>query len=92
MSQPTQIFGPFLIPDNHPVVEAGWNCERCREPVKKLFKEIPYLLARCVLYTCPCGTVACWEDEKQPRDAKHWRRNIKLLRSRGAQVAIYCDF
>jgi hypothetical protein len=89
MNEATQTFGPFLIPAEHPVVEAGWRCSRCQEQVRKLFKVIPYLIPRSVLYSCRCGTVVTWEDERQPKDAKHWAQNIKLLRKRGAQVVVF---
>ena len=89
MSDPMREFGPFLIPVDYPILEAGWRCLRCREQVRKLYKVIPYLVARSVLYNCACGTVVVWEDEAQPKDAKHWARNTKLLRARGAQVAIF---
>jgi hypothetical protein len=89
MSQPTQIFGPFSIPDDHPILEAGWRCQRCQEQVRKLFKVIPYLLPRSVLYSCACGTVMVWEDEQQPQNATHWAVNIKLLRKRGAEVLVF---
>jgi len=89
VSDPTQKFGPFLIPADYPILEAGWRCLRCRKQVRKLFKMVPNLISRAVFYNCACGTVVAWEDESQPKDSQQWRLNIKLLRKSGCEVAIF---
>jgi hypothetical protein len=89
MNDLTQKFGPFLIPADYPILQAGWRCSRCREQVRKLFRRIPYLVPRAVLYSCKCGTVVVWEDEQQPKDTEHWSWNVELLRARSTEVAIF---
>jgi hypothetical protein len=85
---PQKPFGPFLIPQDHPILDAGWRCRDCRQPVKKLVKPMLGLYIM-HFYACRCGCVAVWADEKQPCGAKHWRQNMRLARRTRAEIMIF---
>ena len=43
-----------------------------------------------MFYACGCGgTIAVWEDEKQPKDAAHWAQNLKLLKKAGVDLVCF---
>ena len=89
MSGEKRPFGPFV---NIPVADirgAGFICYGCRRPVEKLAKALPMMVPRLIFYACSCGTIICWEDERQPRGSRHWRMNTKLMRASGARVVIF---
>jgi hypothetical protein len=88
---PTDIsepFGPFLNIPSAEIRFAGWPCKRCRRPVRKFGKVIPSLVPRMMFFDCMCGTVAAWEDERQPSQ-KTWTKSVQRLRESGAGVVIF---
>ena len=86
---PEKKFGPFLIPENHPVYEAGWRCLDCGEQVLKLVKPMPIGIYVIHFYACRCGCVCVWADEQQPSGPKHWRHNMRLARKAKAEVLMF---
>ena len=66
---------------------AGFNCPECRKGVEKLVVPMPSVFIL-HLYACRCGAVVVWADESQPC-RKTWKRNLRLLKSAGAEVLMF---
>lgn len=88
-ASPVEQFGPFEnIPTDsiHPV---GFFCKKCKHVVRRAGIVCPGVVPRMMFYVCDCGTVAVWEDERQPRDGNHWAQNVKLLQAAGVAVLVF---
>lgn len=86
---PTRRLGPFAGVPRDAVKPAGFKCPFCRRKVEKFAVLPPAMVVRMMFYACRCGTVTCWEDEKQPRDSEHWGFNVEFLKSVGADVVMF---
>jgi hypothetical protein len=88
-AEQTERFGPFLNVPSADIQRSGFDCHGCGKPVRRLRKVVPFLVARIVFYSCQCGTVVVWEDERQPKDAQHWAQNIRLLKKAHVEVIVF---
>jgi hypothetical protein len=84
----TVSFGPFCNVESNRITFAGWPCSRCRKPVRKMAVAAPNVAPRMIFYACPCVTVCCWQDERQP-NAKIWPSNVGLALSTGSKVVVF---
>src|SRR5260370_20283333 len=84
----TRAFGPFIEVPAEEVSLTNFKCMHCKEPVEVLRQVIPGLVPGICIHACRCGSVAVWEDERQPT-GKLWYWNIKLLKQTGAKLAIF---
>ena len=89
MSSEKRPFGPFIDVPVEDIKPAGFMCWTCRQAVERLTKAFPSQVVRMFFYACSCGTIICWEDERQPRGSRHWRLNIKLMRASRTKVLIF---
>jgi hypothetical protein len=89
MSSEKRSFGPFADVPAEDVKRTGFICHGCRRSVERLAKALPMMVPRMMFYACICGTVAVWEDERQPCGSRHWRMNIELLKRSGAGLLIF---
>jgi hypothetical protein len=87
-SEPSEPFGPFLDIPSAEIRFSGWPCKRCRRPVRKFGAVVPSLVPRMMFFVCRCGTVAAWEDERQPSQ-KTWPDCAQLLRDSGAGMVVF---
>jgi hypothetical protein len=81
-------FGPFQSIPSAEIRFAGWPCKRCRRPVRKFGAVVPLLIPRMMFFACKCGTVAAWEDERQPSQ-KTWTNSVQLLKDSGVAVVVF---
>ena len=81
-------FGPFLGVDSELIHFAGWQCPRCRKPVRKFGQPVPGLVPRMIFHACQCVTVMTWKDEATPT-AKIWPKNVELARRSGADLLAF---
>jgi hypothetical protein len=84
----TRSFGPFADVPADLIKDAGFLCNHCRRAVERLAQVVPTLAPRMIFYTCKCGSVAVWEDERQP-DSRLWWRDIRLLRKAKVSIIIF---
>jgi hypothetical protein len=84
-----QRFGPFENVPAELIHPAGFNCRKCKRVVRRAGVVCPGVIPRIMFYSCKCGTIAVWEDERQPRDAQHWAQNIELLKKAGVDLVIF---
>jgi hypothetical protein len=89
MAPKTENFGPFADIPSDSIKPVGFSCRICKHPVRRFCAVVPNLVPRMMFYVCKCGAIAVWEDEKQPKDAQHWRQNIKLLKKAGVGLVVF---
>jgi hypothetical protein len=80
-------FGVFSNVPEDLIVEVGFQCPICSRPVRRVGLATPELVPR-MMYGCSVA-VACWEDERQPRDSEHWSWNVELGKKHGAGMVMF---
>ena len=84
----TEEFGPFINVPAELIKFAGWSCQSCRQPVRRMGIPAPPRVPRMLIYSCPCGSIGCWEDEDQPTQ-NLWSDSVRLLCEMGATFALF---
>jgi hypothetical protein len=87
-AEPSEPFGPFLAIPSAEIFFCHWACTRCRRPVRKFGAVVPSMVPRMMFFGCMCGTVAAWEDKRQPSQ-KTWPSCVQLLRESGAGMLVF---